>query len=92
MAPPKIYLVTGAATGLGAALVSTILSSDRGDKVIATARSVAKLQHLREKHPGPDLHLSQLDVTATQTELDEKVQEAIAVFGRVDVLVNNAGR
>jgi NAD(P)-dependent dehydrogenase (short-subunit alcohol dehydrogenase family) len=60
----------------------------RGDKVIATARgrSFAKLKDLQEK--GADT--IELDITWTLDKLREVAREAIAIHGRVDVLVNNA--
>ncbi|KAM0189304.1 hypothetical protein ACHAPI_010070 [Fusarium lateritium] len=83
---PKIWLVTGCSSGLGRCLVSAILA--RGDKVIATARQLSTIEELQ--HPDRVKVLS-LDVTSSQSILETKVQEAIAFFGRVDVLVNNAG-
>lgn len=62
----------------------------RGEKVIATgrARSVAKLDELKEK--GADV--LELDVTAPLKNLHEVAEKAVAVHGRIDVLVNNAGQ
>ena len=62
---------------------------ERGDKVIATARgsSLAKLDDLKVK--GADV--LELDVTASPAEINEIAKKAIAIHGRVDVLVNNAG-
>jgi NADP-dependent 3-hydroxy acid dehydrogenase YdfG len=83
---PKVWLVTGCSTGLGKCLVSAILA--RGDKVIATARKLSALEELN----GLDhVKILSLDVTSPQSVLDSKVREACSLFGRVDVLVNNAG-
>ena len=62
---------------------------ERGEKVIATARarSFAKLADLKEK--GADI--LELDVNASLPEIRDFAAKAIAVHGRVDVLVNNAG-
>jgi NADP-dependent 3-hydroxy acid dehydrogenase YdfG len=60
----------------------------RGDKIIATARQVSTLKDLENVD---NLKVLSLDVTADQTELAAKVQEAQSFFGRIDVLVNNAG-
>lgn len=82
----KVWLVTGCSTGLGRSLVSAVLA--RGDKIIATARQVSALKDLEN---ADNVKVLSLDVTADQTELAKKVQEAQSFFGRIDVLVNNAG-
>lgn len=82
---PRVWLITGTSSGLGTELVKAAL--DRGDKVIATARNADRITHLKEIGAAT----MQLDVTASQSELDRKAKEAIAVYGGVDVLVNNAG-
>ncbi len=61
---------------------------ERGDKVIATARSLSKI----EDFPKSDnLRLQQLDITDGPEVLSKKFEEAVTWFGRIDVLVNNAG-
>lgn len=82
-----VWLITGTSSGLGRYL--TIAALKRGDKVIATARgrSLSKLDDLRTR--GADV--LELDVTAPLDKLHEIAKKAIAVHGRVDVLVNNAG-
>jgi NAD(P)-dependent dehydrogenase (short-subunit alcohol dehydrogenase family) len=80
-----VWLVTGCSSGFGAEFVRQILS--RGDKVIATARDVAKIKSLVTERVAT----LQLDVTHPQDAIDQVVSDAIAVYGRVDVLVNNAG-
>lgn len=62
--------------------------SSRGDKVVATARNMDAIADL-EQLPG--VKTLQLDVTATQKELDTKIAEVIKMFGQIDILVNNAG-
>ena len=60
----------------------------RGDKVIASGRNAeSKLQHLK----ASGAHILDLDVTASQNELNHKVKELLAEYDGVDVLVNNAG-
>ncbi len=59
----------------------------RGDKVIASARSVDKIRHLE----SPKCKILQLDVTDDCKALDERAKQALDMWGRVDVLVNNAG-
>jgi len=83
--PPSIWLVTGTSSGFGEEFVKQITA--RGDKVIATARNLDKVKHLKDTGAA----FLQLDVTASQDELNRKVKEAIGIYGRIDVLVNNAG-
>ncbi|KAA1475328.1 NAD(P)-binding protein [Dentipellis sp. KUC8613] len=87
MSGPLVWLITGTSAGLGRLM--TLEALKRGDKVIATARgrSVEKLNELKEK--GADV--LELEVTAPLEELHEVAKKAIAIHGRVDVLVNNAG-
>ncbi|KAL4789851.1 hypothetical protein BDV19DRAFT_382808 [Aspergillus venezuelensis] len=81
------WLITGTTSGFGREFVSQLLA--RGDKVIATARKVAKIADL--KNLGANVAVLELDVTSSQSELNDKVKEAMSIFGGVDVLVNNAG-
>jgi NAD(P)-dependent dehydrogenase (short-subunit alcohol dehydrogenase family) len=64
------------------------LITERGDRVVATARSLQKIQDFPQ---SPNLHLLELDVTSGTTVIKERVDEAAKVWGRIDVLVNNAG-
>lgn len=83
---PLVWLVTGTTSGIGAALVSEIVA--RGDKVIASGRRVQeRIGHLQSENVA----LLELDITADFKTLTAKVIEAWAIFGRVDVLMNNAG-
>lgn len=83
---PIVWLVTGTSSGFGSAFVDSILA--KGDKVIATARGdVSRLDALKKKGAAT---LS-LDVTEPQQTIDEIVDQAIKIYGQIDVLVNNAG-
>lgn len=62
----------------------------RGDKVVATARSVSCVADLEKRHPDACRAL-QLDVTDDYHVLRQKAADAVGTWGRVDVLVNNAG-
>ncbi|KAG1853299.1 hypothetical protein C8R48DRAFT_723530 [Suillus tomentosus] len=86
MSDPKVWLITGTSSGFGRRLVSIVL--ERGDRVVATARSLQKIQDFPQ---SPNLHLLELDVTSGTTVIKERVDEAAKVWGRIDVLVNNAG-
>jgi NADP-dependent 3-hydroxy acid dehydrogenase YdfG len=83
---PQVWFITGCSSGLGLLLAHAALS--RGDKVIATARKPDSLATLAQNDRCRTLAL---DVTATQSHLDAKISQAVAEFGRIDVLVNNAG-
>jgi len=85
----KVWLITGTSSGMGRALVKSAL--DRNDKVIATARVLEQIQDLRTLADSSRLHLMQLDITDSQDIINSKVTEAIGIWGRIDVLVNNAG-
>ncbi|KAJ4982599.1 retinol dehydrogenase [Stagonosporopsis vannaccii] len=82
---PQIWLITGTSSGFGEAFVKDLLS--RGDKVIATARTLSKIEHLRQLGAA----ILQLDVTRSTSELEKIAKDAIKIYGRIDVLVNNAG-
>jgi len=55
---------------------------------VATARSLEKIQDFP---PSDNLRLLQLDVTDSQEAIQARVEEAVKFWGRIDVLVNNAG-
>ena len=82
----KTWLITGASRGFGQEFARAALG--RGDNVAATARDVSALQALRDEHPG--LLALSLDVTDSDA-VPDVVTEAEERFGRLDVVVNNAG-
>ena len=66
----------------------------RGDRVIATARSLDKLNQLTSSLTpdlGQRLRVSQLDVTEGEEAIHRKIAVMAKFWGRIDVLVNNAG-
>jgi NAD(P)-dependent dehydrogenase (short-subunit alcohol dehydrogenase family) len=81
------WFITGASSGLGLAFARYAL--DRGYNVVATARSVGKLEALAAESPDR-LLTHTLDVTRPH-DADQAVAAAIARFGSIDVLINNAG-
>jgi len=81
-----VWYITGTSSGLGKRLVPILL--ERGDKVIATARSIDKLMGFPK---SDNLRLQQLDVTDGAAIIKRKIDEAVTWFGRIDVVVNNAG-
>ncbi|MDT8912723.1 oxidoreductase [Amycolatopsis sp. PS_44_ISF1] len=82
-----VWLITGCSQGLGRALARHALA--RGDRVVVTARDRAAVAGLAAEHGDRALALA-LDVT-DPASVTEAVREAEWVFGRIDVLVNNAG-
>jgi len=82
-----VWLITGSARGLGRAIAEGVLAA--GDKLIATARHPQQLSDLVERY-GDHVRAVALDVTDERAAI-AAVQLAVDVFGRLDVLVNNAG-
>ncbi|KIO75685.1 oxidoreductase [Pedobacter lusitanus] len=83
----KVWFITGSSRGLGRSLTESVLAG--GDKVVATARDISQLKELLVRYPD-QLYPVQLDVT-DQEQIDQAVNIAVQQFGRIDVLVNNAG-
>ncbi len=83
----KTWFITGASRGFGRIWAEAALQ--RGDQVTATARNPADVADLREKFGVAVLPLA-LDVTINH-QVQQAVQQAYSHFGRLDVLVNNAG-
>lgn len=83
----KTWLVTGSSRGLGRALVEAVLAA--GDNVAATARDPASLNDLVGRY-GDRIRAIALDVT-DPAAARRAVAEAVEAFGRLDVVVNNAG-
>ena len=83
----KIWFITGSSRGLGRSLTAAVLAN--GDKVAATARNTAQLKDLADQYPNQLLPV-QLDVT-NQEQINAAIEKTIQHFGRIDVLVNNAG-
>jgi NAD(P)-dependent dehydrogenase (short-subunit alcohol dehydrogenase family) len=79
-------MITGAASGIGKA--TAIELSRRGSIVIAIDRNAQLLDELA--HENPSIHTFSADVTDTD-QLKKIVSQAVDLFGRIDVLVNNAG-
>jgi len=83
----RVWLITGSSRGLGRALAEAVLAS--GDNLVATARDPAQLADLSERYGGQVLTLA-LDVT-DEAAATAAVDATVKRFGRLDVLVNNAG-
>src|SRR5580692_11618305 len=83
----KVWLITGASRGLGRAFTEAVL--DAGDRVVATARNPEQLVELRDRY-SEKVCTVPLDVT-NEVQAKAAFETAIASFGDLDVLVNNAG-
>src|SRR3979411_3446114 len=83
----KVWLVTGSASGLGRNIAEAVLES--GDRLVATARDPRRLDDLVNKF-GERVRSVSLDV-ADESAAQAAVQVALDAFGRLDVVVNNAG-
>jgi len=82
----KTWYITGASKGLGLSLVKQLLAA--GNKVAATSRSLSDL----EKAVGKNANFLPLAVDLTKEDsVAKSIQDTIAAFGRIDVVVNNAG-
>jgi NAD(P)-dependent dehydrogenase (short-subunit alcohol dehydrogenase family) len=86
-AEARTWFVTGCSSGIGLELCTQLLA--RGERVVVTARDRHKIEHFRDLHGDRALVLS-LDVTRCE-QAAAAVGQALEVFGRIDVLVNNAG-
>ncbi|WP_426454298.1 oxidoreductase [Paenibacillus sp. S-38] len=83
----KVWLVTGASRGIGLEIVQAALQA--GHQVAAAVRSKPEQLAARLGHP-PNLLVTVLDVT-DEDQAKEAAEETVRHFGRIDVLVNNAG-
>jgi NAD(P)-dependent dehydrogenase (short-subunit alcohol dehydrogenase family) len=83
----KTWLITGSSRGLGRAVAEAVLAG--GGQLVATARRPEQLADLADRY-AERVRTVALDVT-DRSQADDAVQEAVAAFGRLDVLVNNAG-
>src|SRR5215510_3221914 len=83
----KVWLITGSASGLGRYIAEAVLAS--GNRLVATARDPRRLDDLRQKY-GDQVRTAPVDV-ADEAAAHASVQLAVEAFGRLDVVVNNAG-
>jgi NAD(P)-dependent dehydrogenase (short-subunit alcohol dehydrogenase family) len=83
----KVWLITGSSRGLGRAFAEAALPA--GDQAVAAARNPAQLIDLQNRY-GDSVRTPALDVT-NESQARSAVDTAIETYGRLDVLVNNAG-
>jgi NADP-dependent 3-hydroxy acid dehydrogenase YdfG len=84
----NVWFITGAGSGIGAATARAALKA--GDRVVATGRNLDKVRKALSDVAGDNLAVVQLDVT-DEAQAHTAVAQAVEAFGRIDVLVNNAG-
>jgi len=83
----QVWLITGSSRGLGRSLAGAVLEA--GHKLVATARNPSQLSDLAERY-GDQIQTVALDVTDPEAA-NAAITNAVDTFGRLDVLVNNAG-
>ncbi|KAG0697671.1 NAD(P)-binding protein [Suillus ampliporus] len=88
MAESKVWLVTGSSSGFGRSMTELLLKD--GNRVIATLRCKEALSDLAKQYPSSQLLIVQMDVV-NSPEVAAAFAKAREVFGRVDVVFNNAG-
>jgi NAD(P)-dependent dehydrogenase (short-subunit alcohol dehydrogenase family) len=82
----KVWFITGSSRGLGRKITEVALAN--GDLVAATALGKDDLNDVAEKYK--DVFLIKLNVT-DKSQIENTIEETVKHFGRIDVLVNNAG-
>lgn len=87
MSEGKVWFITGTSSGFGRLLAEEVLA--KGERVVATARKPEVLADLIEKYPDT-ARAVKLDVTNLE-DVKHSIEAALKEFGRIDVLVNNAG-
>ncbi|KAG2365233.1 NAD(P)-binding protein [Suillus spraguei] len=88
MAESKVWLVTGSSSGFGRSMTELLLKN--GNRVVATLRRKEAISDLAEQYPSSQLLIVQTDVVKA-SEVAAAYAKAKEVFGRIDVVFNNAG-
>lgn len=83
----KTWFITGISSGLGEAFAQSVI--EKGDFVIGTFRTQSQVEDFNKQHKENGFAIK-LDIS-NETEIDKTVESIISKFGRIDVLVNNAG-
>lgn len=89
-ASAPVWLITGCSSGIGLAIARQALAL--GHNVIATSRNPSKTPDVVNELSGnPQGHFLALDVTAPYPQIKSFIDQATALHGRIDILINNAG-
>ncbi|OBZ80061.1 hypothetical protein A0H81_01386 [Grifola frondosa] len=88
-AETRVWLITGTSSGIGLATIKEVLAA--GERVAAVTRKASSLAPLVAVHPPEDLLVLEFDVGNPNAAVKPLFQSVLAHFGRVDVVVNNAG-
>src|SRR5438045_3613804 len=86
MADKRVWFITGAGRGMGVDIAKAALAA--GHAIVATGRNAERVEHAVGEHD--DLLVVELDVTSPASA-EQATATAVERFGRIDVLVNNAG-
>ena len=84
----KVWFITGAGSGIGTGIAKAALRA--GDQVVATGRNLDKVRKALHEVASENLEFVQLDV-ADEAQAKVATEKTVKQFGRIDVLVNNAG-
>lgn len=92
MISEQVILITGASSGIGAALAELLAAQYMSIRLVIAARSADKLEQVATqcRKAGAEVLVVPMDMADTE-EVKALAQQALDTFGRVDVLVNNAG-
>src|SRR6201995_3401881 len=84
----KVVVITGGSDGIGKALIETLIP--QGAKVATCSRSHDKIYKLQMEYSHVMLHTAVFDVS-DEEECQRFIESTIETFGRIDILINNAG-
>lgn len=84
----KVVIITGASSGIGKALAFEFAS--KGAKLVLAARRIEILEQLKQELSNTEVAIHQTDVS-NEKDCKSLIEHAVSTFGRIDVLINNAG-
>ncbi|MEN8251099.1 MAG: SDR family oxidoreductase [Bacteroidota bacterium] len=87
----KVVWITGASSGIGEAI--TKVMAQKGAKLIISSRKESELERVKSLLPEPvqeNTHILVVDLSKPET-LNDKAEEALAFFGRIDILIHSGG-